>query len=254
MSDWTSVTLFIYIVARMSGFILMNPLFGRSNFPAVFKAGTAFLLSVSVYSIYSGTVAIPATTLEFGVRILLEVSLGFLVSVVMHIFFYIPELVGRVIDEQMGMSMASTYDAGAQTSLTTSASLLNAMQVLLFFAANGHLTLLHLMMTSGELVPFGAAALGDDVANRVIAIFIECTLLALKMCLPILAAELMGQVGMGILMKVIPQINVFAINIELKVLIGLAMMLMLLSPFSQYFLEIESKMLTVIGEILRIAI
>ena len=54
-----------------------------------------------------------------------------------------------------------------------------------------------------------------------------------------LAAELLGQVGMGILMKVIPQINVFAINIELKVIIGLGLLLLLMTPFSEYLLRAE---------------
>ena len=61
--------------------------------------------------------------------------------------------------------------------------------------------------------------------------------------MPILAAELLGQVGMGILMKAIPQINVFSINIELKVLIGLILLLLLISPFSEFLLQTEMTML-----------
>jgi len=117
------------------------------------------------------------------------------------------------------------------------------LTILVFFAANGHITLLRIMMTSGEIVPYGAAAFGDAVANRAVELFAECALLAVKLSLPILATELMGQVGMGILMKVIPQINVFAINIELKVIIGLTLILVMMTPFSEYLLEAESEML-----------
>ena len=53
----------------------------------------------------------------------------------------------------------------------------------------------------------------------------------------------MGQVGMGVLMKVIPQINVFAINIELKVLVGMVMLLFLITPFSEFLLSMENTML-----------
>jgi flagellar biosynthetic protein FliR len=68
--------------------------------------------------------------------------------------------------------------------------------------------------------------------------------------MPVLAAELVGQLGMGILMKVIPQINVFAINIELKVIIGLAMLFLLISPFSEFLLTAEQTMLDSISKIL----
>ena len=44
-------------------------------------------------------------------------------------------------------------------------------------------------------------------------------------------------------MKVIPQINVFSINIELKVLIGLALLLLLMAPFSEFLIEAERTML-----------
>lgn len=254
MISWNALTLYLYISVRMSGFILFNPIFGRNSFPGFFKTGMALMMVVAVYSSYGGTVEIPGTALEFGLHLILELGLGFLISVIMHIFFYIPELAGRVIDDQMGMSMAATYDASFQSQITTTSNLLNIMMMLLFFAANGHVTLLELMMTSGDIVPFGQAAFGDAVANRVIELFIECTLLAVKMCLPILAAELMGQIGMGILMKVIPQINVFAINIELKVIVGLTMVILMLSPFSQYLLKIEQGMLLELREALALAV
>ncbi len=68
--------------------------------------------------------------------------------------------------------------------------------------------------------------------------------------MPVLAAELIAQIGMGILMKVIPQINVFAINVELKVIIGLGLLFLLIAPFSEYLLRAESAMLDYISRIL----
>ena len=81
-------------------------------------------------------------------------------------------------------------------------------------------------------------------------LFVECALLSVKLTLPILAAELLGQVGMGILMKAIPQINVFAINIELKVLVGFFMLLLLLTPMSDFLLEVEGDMLQALQDAL----
>ena len=68
--------------------------------------------------------------------------------------------------------------------------------------------------------------------------------------MPILAAEFMGQIGMGILMKAIPQINVFAINIEPKVLVGTVILFFMLSPFSEFILDAETTMLSEIEKAL----
>lgn len=253
MIDWGALTLFLYITMRMAGFILFNPILGRSTFPGLFRVGFTMTLAVAVYSAYGGTAEAPAAMLEYVVRLLLELGIGFVVGMMMRFFLYIPEQAGEIIDTQMGMSMAKNYDPSAHSSLTTSATLLNLLMVLLFFAANGHLTLLRLMLTSGEIVPFGTAAFGVNIAEHMAELFLECTLLSIKLSLPILAAELMGQVGMGILMKAIPQINVFAINIELKVLIGLLLLLFLLAPISDFLMEVEMDMLAEVRQLLALS-
>lgn len=250
MLDWKELTLFLYIIARMSGCILCNPVFGRRTIPSIFRSGMVLVLSIFVYSITEQAVPVPNSIIEFAVRLLLEMMVGLLLGLVMEFFFYIPQLVGLVVDTQMGMTMNQIYDAGAQANLSTTSVLLNTMMTLLFFAANGHHTLLRIMLTSGEVVRFGAASFGDAVYGAGLELFIQCTVLAIKLCLPILAAELIGQLGMGVLMKMIPQINVFAINIELKVLIGLVMLLMLIVPFSEFLLQVEGDMLTALHEML----
>ena len=99
------------------------------------------------------------------------------------------------------------------------------------------------MLTSGQVVGYGGVSIGHDLTNLALELFIECTVLAVKLCMPVLAAELIGQLGMGVLMKVIPQINVFSINIELKVIVGLGLLLMLMLPVSEFLLEVEQTML-----------
>ena len=96
----------------------------------------------------------------------------------------------------------------------------------------------------------GAAGGIGGTYGAMVELFINCTILGIKLCMPILAAALIAQVGMGVLMKVIPQINVFAINIELKVIIGLTLLLLLLAPFSEYLLAAENEMLLQIQRLL----
>ncbi len=254
MFDWTAFTLFLFIAMRMSGFVLFSPIFGRNGVPAMFRAGFILMLSWMVYSVYGGgSIVIPATLLELGFRLVMELGLGFLFGVVVRFFLYVPDQAGELVDTQMGMSMARTYDASSQSQTTSTANLLNIMTLLLFFAANGHITLLRIMLTSGEIVPFGAAMLGKQAAERVVELFAECVILAIKLGLPILGAELMGQIGMGVLMKAIPQINVFAINIELKVIIGLFMLLFLITPMADFLLEMEALMLQELRNVLTLA-
>ena len=248
--DWAEITLFLVILARMSGFVLFNPILGRQSVPTVYRSGMILLLAVTVFTITDAGPAVPGSILEMGLMLVLELAVGYILGLVMNLFFYIPLLGGETIDTQMGMSMGKTYDPGSQTSVSVSATLFNTLMLLLFFAANGHHTLMRVILVSGEIVPFGQVVLGQDLYAAVVELFIDCTILGIKLCMPILAAELLGQMSMGVLMKVIPQINIFVINIDMKVIIGVGLELLLLFPISEYLLKVEGDMLRAIQEAL----
>ena len=238
MIDEGALTLFLLITARMSGFVVFNPLLSRQNFPGMYRAGLTLVLSVFTYSVTGGRLEPPAGILPLAGAFLLEVGLGAVLGMVVHFFFYIPQMAGLAIDTQMGMTMNQIYDSGSQSTMSVTGTLIN--------------TLMRIMITSGEVVGFGGVSIGNDIPNLALELFIQCTILAVKLCMPILAAELIGQLGMGVLMKVIPQINVFSINIELKVIVGLALLLMLMLPISEFLLEAERMMLGSLHDMLQL--
>ena len=246
----SSLTLFLLITARMSGCILFNPLLGRKGIPGLVKAGFILMLSLSAFALTPLPEQVPDTLLTLALTFLMELFLGYVLGLAVNLFFYIPLMAGSVVDMQMGLSMASTYDPASGIQVTATSTLFNVLMSMLFFAANGHHTLIRIFLASGRVVPFGRVALGEDLYAALIEMFIDCTVLGVKLCMPILAAELMGQVGMGILMKAIPQINVFAINIELKVIIGLMLTFLFLIPISEFLLEAEIQMLVSLQRIL----
>ena len=248
--DWGSLYLFQLIFMRISGFIFANPLFGRTTLPNIVKAGFVMVLSVFVWGMTDTAVTPPNTLVEYALSLLLELALGIALSFVMQLFFTVVQVGGEIMDAQMGMNMAQVYDASSQVNMTVTASLLNVLMVLIFFAENGHYTLLRLILSSGNVVPFGEAALGQEAASAVAEVFIACMIFSVKLAFPILAAELLGELGMGILMKAIPQINAFVIDIELKVIIGLLLLFLFLTPISEFLLDLEENMLATMTQML----
>ena len=250
MLDWTELTLFLYVSARVSGFVLFNPILGRNNVPAAFRTGMALVLSWFVMGVTRQEVPAPTDTVELMVHLLLEIALGFLLGMAVNFFLYIPQMAGFMTDLQMGMTMNQMYDPGSRSNLSVTGMILNVLMTLLFFAAGGHLTLLEIFLTSEEIVPLGAVSFGPPAYQYLLELFIQCTVLAVKLSMPVMVAELIAQVGMGVLMKVIPQINIFAINIDLKVLVGLGLLFMLTIPFSEFLIDAERMMLNSLHEIL----
>lgn len=250
--DWNSLYLLELIVMRMSGFLMVNPLFGRTTVPGIVKAGVTLAFSVFVWGAEDAAVTAPGTVVELVVRLLLELCVGLVLSFVMQLFFTVVQLGGEIIDAQMGLNMAQVYDSSSQVNMTVTASLLHVLMVLAFFAENGHYTLLRIALASGEVLPYGTASLGEAVSGGMVEVFAACMVLAIKLALPVLAAELLGELGMGILMKAIPQINAFVINMELKILIGLVLLLLFLTPINEFLLDMEQTMLDTLSGTLQI--
>ena len=192
--------------------------------------------------------------MEFSLKLMLELGIGFMLGMATQFFLYlIPQQAGEIVDNQMAMTMSKEYDPGSQSSMSVTSTLFTILMILLLFSENGHLTLLRILLSSGDVVPYGTARLGTEAAGAMMELFVECIVLAVKLALPILAAELLGQIGMGILMKVIPQINVFSINIELKMLIGLGLLALFMAPMNEYLLDAEQRMLVAVRQLLTLA-
>lgn len=252
MYSEAQLVLFLFILMRMTGFVMFNPIFGRNGMPNLVKSGFILTLTVTVYFFSQpNTVFVPVTVVEFIVRMLLELLVGYAVSLTMQCFFYVVLQAGSQIDNQMGLNMSENYDPSMGTNTTMTSIFFNIMLVLLFFTANGHITLLRILISSGNIVPFGSVSVGDNTINYIIDTFVSCGILSLKLAIPILAAALIGQLGMGILMKVIPQINVFAINMELKIIVGLFMIMLLITPISEFMLSMEKQMLIAVEGVIK---
>lgn len=247
--------LFCLILMRMSGFVLFNPVLGRRNFPGMFRAGLALVLTLIIYQTENAArtelpdVYSPVT---FGMMLLMEYGLGYLLGFVLQLFDFVMTHAGSVIDFQMGFSMATVYDPQSGVQIALTGQVLEIYFFLLFFAVDGHLALIRILLTSSELVPYGAVDIGQLQANAAVTLFTECVVLAMKLAFPFIAIEFLVEISIALLTKVIPQINLFVMNIDLKVVVGLLAMLVLISPIGNYLTGMVEEMIREVQEMLRL--
>lgn len=106
---------------------------------------------------------------------------------------------------------------------------------LYFFATGCHLLTVKLFAYTYEVIPVGAARLvTQDIAWYLVSIFGSVFLMVIKLALPFVAAEFVLEVSMGVLMKLIPQIHVFVINIQSKILLGILLMMLFARPIGAF--------------------
>ncbi len=203
--------LFALVFMRMSGAILFNPLLGRTNYPRPAKGALIFALSLLLYLGVDGQLTHePSSMLEFGFMLMKELMVGF----------------------ALGLSMAQVYDPQYNTQMTITSGIYYALLSLLFLTTNGHLRMIGLFYTSARLIPFGEVALKAELYQLMLEIFKANIALGLQLAFPLIAMELVTEAAIGILMRMIPQINVFAVNFQVKIIVGLMMMVLLFSPMA----------------------
>ena len=239
----------------MSGFIFLNPVLGRRNIPSIAKTGLALVLSVLIYTAEGGGASdfTVDSSLEFAVLLLKEFAVGFLLGFVMELMDMIFTFAGTVMDFQMGISMAQVYDpqSGVQISLT--GKILQIYYMLIFFAVDGHLVLMRILLNAGELVPYGQVAISTNAAEMVMEIFYDCVILAVKLSFPLIAFEFILEIVVGVLMKINPQVNIFILSIQLRLLCGFIMMIILVDPINSFIGDVISDFMKYMSRILRVA-
>ena len=212
---------FLLIMCRVSGIFSFNPIFSRSNFPVRLRAGTTIALAV-LFASSMGNIKYEPT----GIFMMLFDMVNLILAVTIS--------AGELIDYQTGLSMARTMDPATGVSMPLFANVYYYMFILYFFLTNGHLSYIKLFHISYETLPIGFSGFTADVPWALVTYFSTVLTLAVKLAAPIIAIEFITEICLGVLMKAVPSIHIFALNIQLKVLIGLAAVLIMAQPMSDF--------------------
>ncbi|WP_313341556.1 flagellar biosynthetic protein FliR [Sedimentibacter sp.] len=228
-------TYFLLILARMSGCVFFNQIFGRGNLPASLKIAISLFLTVTVYGMLppEGDIII-GTIIEYVLLVVKEIFIGYLIGYVIGLFFSTVVISGEILGMQTGMSMSKIYDPSSNISMGIVGSYLNVILILVFFSANGHITLIHIFITSCKLIEIGNFSIPQNLFYNMVELFQQILVLSLKLSMPIIAVEIILESGIGILMKAIPQIQVFSVNVQLKIIVGLLLIILLVPTFATF--------------------
>jgi flagellar biosynthetic protein FliR len=214
---------FILVFVRVLSMIWLLPLFQSRSVSAGYKAGlsliVAFLLfpSVSVVDLGGDGYKI---LLSIGAETLIGFSLGFVLRVV----FGMVSAAGELMSMQSGLSFARAMDPTVGASVTVLEQFQSLLAMLVFLGIDGHHTVLKGIAVSLREVPPGSIALKPALfqylANSVGSLFPA----SLRICAPVVVTLFLVDIGLGIVARLIPQVNVFIEGASIKMLVTLGML------------------------------
>ncbi|MCM1164724.1 MAG: flagellar biosynthetic protein FliR [Lachnospiraceae bacterium] len=215
----TNFVVLIMVLARVTGIFSFNPIFSRRGVPNTIKAGASLMLAVVMTAAGGFDYTMPAGLLPFVFDLVKELLVGIILGFFVNLMLQVFSMAGEVTDMQLGLSMAKSYDptfgnAGLSTQYYS------YWFMLYFFAVGGHKSYIQLFAISYESIPMGYTSFNINILYMLVRYFEAVMTLGLKLAMPVIAASLISEFCVGVLMKAVPTIHVFVLNIQIKMLVG----------------------------------
>ncbi len=241
----------LLIFARILGIFSFNPMLSRSNIPARVRIGATMLITyVVALTLDTGGIDTGNTMGEYVMCFVRELFIGLVLGFICDMFVYMIYLAGDVMDAQAGLGMAKVFDPSTSIQMSMYGSYAGFMLYLYFFASNAHLMLIRIFVNSFEVIPLCSGHVNWDIGWLITEMFARIFALMLQLAMPVVAAELIVEFCVGILMKAVPQIQIMVVNIQLKVIIGFFVLFAITSPMGEFIADYTEKLLNTCEEML----
>jgi len=219
------------------------PVFSQRSVPMRVKVALAFFIAIASQA---SLPAMPVIALDSPLawivvlqQVLIGVSLGFAVRVV----FAAVEFAGEIIGLQMGLNFAGFFDPVTASQGTASGRFFGTMVAFLFIIINGHLAIIAALIKSFSAFPVGPEPFAFLRAVQPQVWGAEVFAIGLWIALPLVGMLLFVNLVLGVISRVAPQINIFAIGFPITLGVGLVGMLLTLPLLQQPFTMALERML-----------
>lgn len=242
LTQWLSPLLWPFL--RVLAVFTAAPVFSSRAFPMRAKIAFAFLIALAVQaSIPEGGAVVSVNDPHaVGVavqQVLVGLSIGFAVRLV----FSCLELAGEVVGFQMGLNFAAFFDPAMGSQSSAMGRFYGQMALLLFVASNAHLLVIAGVVRSFEVFPVGTGLLSTLKQMPLHQFGTEIFASALWISLPVVGMLLFTNMALGIVSRVAPQMNIFAIGFPITLVVGMLGVALTLPMLEQPFATLVAKLL-----------
>ncbi len=240
---------FLMILVRVATFVYIAPFFGMNNTPNRVKIGFSVFLAIILFQIIQPKEVLEYTgVIEFAIIVLKEGITGLLIGFAANICNSIIVFSGKVIDMEIGLAMANLYDPTTRSQSGLSGTMYNYFIMMLLIVTDMHHYILRALVDTYQILPVNGAVFDwDHLMGSMLMYMTDMMVIGFRIALPIFACSMILSCILGIMAKVAPQMNMFAVGMQIKVLLGLGIMFLtvVLIPNISGFIFTEMKRMIV---------
>jgi len=210
---------------RLATFFAATPLFNMRNVPILVRLGFSALCALTVLPQLDAQRDVTSWSV-LAVLTLHEVAVGLLMAFIVIMIFSIVTFAGHFVDVPLGFSMASVFDPSLGGQVPVFSQFYHVLAVLIFLGMDAHLWVIQAVQRSFEVIPFGSGLRLEPSFELFASLTAQMFVIGLRIALPAMATILLADIGLGIVIRAVPQINVFVLGFPIKIMVGLAIVLL----------------------------
>ena len=223
--SYADLEYFLLVLVRISCFVYVAPFFSMSNVPRRVKIGFSLFFAYLIYHAVDHNEVVYNSLLGFAVIVMKEALTGFVIGWGAQICTTVTSFAGSIADMEIGLSMVSLIDPTTREQATFTGVLYQYMFTLFMIISGLYQYLLGALVDTFTLIPINGAVFKSEALMESVLMFLgDYIVIGFRIILPIFCAMIFLNCVLGVLAKVSPQLNMFAVSMQLKVLVGLGIL------------------------------
>lgn len=224
-----------------------------NNTPARVRIGLSFFIALLLYeSLTPADAVVYHTVMGYAVLVMKEAATGLIIGFGTNICTAIVNFAGTVVDMETGLSMATLMDPATRETTSITGVFYQYIVMMLLIATGMYRYLLGALADTFSVIPINGAIFRTDMLLTSMVQFMgEYILIGFRICLPVFCVTLLLNAVLGVLAKVSPQMNMFAVGIQFKILVGLSVLFltagMLPGAAEMIFREMKKMIVSFMG-------
>lgn len=230
--NWLALEGFFLIFVRTTAFLAATPFFYVRSVPSYTKLGFGLIVSGLLFPVIDlGSMLQGTSNMMYVLVVVQETLVGLILGFTTTLVFTAIRIGGELLDLHMGFAMASLFDPASGTRTTLIGEYLYIVAILLFFALDGHHSLLLLLQKSYQVVPPGGAVFETKLVGVFVDMFSSMFALGFKIAAPLIAIMFISDLSLSFVSRTVPQLNVFMMGFPLKAGFGMLALIVFLPLF-----------------------
>ena len=243
---------FVLVFFRIVAVLWLVPVFPSRSISLPFKVGFAMVVAFLLVNVVPVTQPLGSDPYLLALLIAKEVMVGLVIGFVIRLMVVAVQAAGEIISLQSGFAFARVVDPGFGQQTTVLDQFHYLLAMMIFFAMDAHHMLIAALVRTFQELPLGAASFSEGTLGYLVASTGKVFALGLRIGAPVIVALLLIEVSLGLLSRLIPQMNIFVEGLPLKVFITLTLIALSLSFVAPAIADLFRTMNGEMGRLIRL--